>query len=194
MADNNLPPGFRFFPTDEELVVHFLHRRDGILPFRPDVIPDLDVYPYNPWDLEGKALREGSKRYYYSRRVQHRVTESGYWKQMGVDEPIMSSTSSMKIVGIKKYFVFYIGEPHAAASDWTTWIMHEYSLPDSPSSSRSSSKRRSNSKKDFSRWVICKVYEQRDDDDGDGDDETELSCLDEVFLSMEDLEDISLPN
>ncbi|KAL9224738.1 hypothetical protein vseg_000747 [Gypsophila vaccaria] len=195
MAGNNLPPGFRFFPTDEELVVHFLHRRDGILPFRPDVIPDLDLYPYNPWDLEGKALSEGSKSYYYSRRVQSRVTDSGYWKQMGVDEPIMSSTS-MKIVGTKKYYVFHIGEPHGGG-DWTNWIMHEYSLPESgssSSSSRSSSRKRSSKKGDLSKWVICKVYERRDDDDGDGDEEAELSCLDEVFLSMEDLEEISLPH
>ncbi|KAH9617617.1 hypothetical protein KSS87_014456 [Heliosperma pusillum] len=191
MADNNLPPGFRFFPTDEELVVHFLHRRDGILPFRPDVIPDLDVFSYNPWDLEGKALSEGNKYYYYSRKVQNRVTDSGYWKAMGMDEPIMSS-SSMKIVGMKKYYVFHFGDP--STGDWTNWIMHEYRLPDSASSSRSSSKKRPNSKKDLSKWVICKVYERRDDDDGDGDDDTELSCLDEVFLSMEDLDEISLPN
>jgi len=39
--------------------------------------------------------------------------------------------------------------------------------------------------------VICQVYEQDNDDDGDG---TELSCLDEVFLSLDDLEEISLPN
>lgn len=56
MADNNLPPGFRFYPTDEELVVHFLHRKDGYLPFNPDVIPDLDVYPYSPWELQGTNL------------------------------------------------------------------------------------------------------------------------------------------
>ena len=49
----NLPPGFRFFPTDEELVVHFLHRRASLLPCHPDVIPDLDLYPYDPWDLPG---------------------------------------------------------------------------------------------------------------------------------------------
>lgn len=50
----NLPPGFRFYPTDEELVVHFLHRKAALLPFHPDVIPDLDLYPYDPWELDGK--------------------------------------------------------------------------------------------------------------------------------------------
>jgi hypothetical protein len=40
--------------------------------------------------------------------------------------------------------------------------------------------------------VICRVYE-RDEDDQDGDG-TELSCLDEVFLSLDDLDEVSLPN
>lgn len=55
MGDSNvnLPPGFRFYPTDEELVVHFLHRKVALLPCHPDVIPDLDLYPYDPWDLDG---------------------------------------------------------------------------------------------------------------------------------------------
>ena len=56
MGDNsnvNLPPGFRFYPTDEDLVVHFLQRKAALLPCHPDVIPDLDLYPYDPWELDG---------------------------------------------------------------------------------------------------------------------------------------------
>lgn len=52
----NMPPGFRFYPSDEELVVHFLHRKAALLPCHPDVIPDLDLYPYDPWDLNGTYL------------------------------------------------------------------------------------------------------------------------------------------
>lgn len=51
----NLPPGFRFYPTDEELVIHFLQRKAALLPCHPDVIPDLDLYPYDPWQLEGNT-------------------------------------------------------------------------------------------------------------------------------------------
>ena len=55
MGDSNvnLPPGFRFYPTDEELVVHFLHRKAALLPCHPDVIPDLELYPHDPWELDG---------------------------------------------------------------------------------------------------------------------------------------------
>lgn len=45
---------------------------------------------------------------------------------------------------------------------------------------------------EYSGYVLCRVYE-RDEDEGD-DDGTELSCLDEVFLSLDDLDEISLPN
>nr|XP_009762859.1 PREDICTED: NAC transcription factor 25 isoform X2 [Nicotiana sylvestris] len=165
MGDNNvnLPPGFRFYPTDEELVVHFLHRKAALLPCHPDVIPDLDLYPYDPWDLDGKAMAEGNKWYFYSRRTQSRITGNGYWKSLGLDEPIFSSSSCDK-VGIKKYYAFYIGEPPEGVK--TNW--------------------------DYSKWVICRVHERNcDNDDDDG---TELSCLDEVFLSLDDLDEISLPH
>ncbi|GAV81136.1 NAM domain-containing protein [Cephalotus follicularis] len=190
MGDNNvnLPPGFRFYPTDEELVVHFLHRKASLLPCHPDVIPDLDLHPYDPWELDGKALGEGNQWYFYSRRTQNRITSNGYWKPMGIEEPIFTNTSNK--IGMKKHFVFYIGE--APSDIKTNWIMQEYSLPDSgPSSGGKSSKRRGHSKIDYRKWVICRVHERNCDDDGD--DGIELSCLDEIFLSLDDLDEISLP-
>ncbi|CAJ1963543.1 unnamed protein product [Sphenostylis stenocarpa] len=181
----NLPPGFRFYPTDEELVVHFLHRKASLLPCHPDVIPDLEVYQYDPWELHGRALEEGNQWYYYSRRTQNTVTSNGYWKPTGMEEPVVSSSNN-KRVGMKKYFVFHVGE--APAGIKTNWIMQEYRLSDSASSTRSSKRK---PKTDYNKWVICRVYERN----GEDDNGTELSCLDEVFLSMDDdLDEISLPN
>ncbi|CAL0300802.1 unnamed protein product [Lupinus luteus] len=189
MGDNNanLPPGFRFYPTDEELVVHFLHRKASLLPCHPDVIPDLHLSQYDPWQLHGAALEEGNQWYYYSRRTQNRVTENGYWKGTGTEEAVVTRSSN-KRVGMKKYFVFHVGESTADGIK-TNWIMQEYSLLDSASSSTKSSKTKSHKKTDYSKWVICRVYECNEDEDG-----TELSCLDEVFLSLDDLDEISLPN
>lgn len=42
--------------------------------------------------------------------------------------------------------------------------------------------------------MICRVFEHDGDSDDGNDGGTELSCLDEVFLSLDDLEEISLPN
>lgn len=180
----NLPPGFRFCPTDEELVVHFLQRKASLLPYHPDIIPDLDLYPYDPWDLDGKALEEGKNWYYYSRRTQNRITANGYWKPWGCDEQIINSSSS-KRVGVKKYYIFHIGEGPEGVK--TNWIMQEFRLSDgsnisgSSASSSGRSKRRSQSKIDFSKWVICRVFDHSCDNDNE-EDGTELSCLDEVFL------------
>uniref|UniRef100_A0A6N2M9A2 NAC domain-containing protein n=1 Tax=Salix viminalis TaxID=40686 RepID=A0A6N2M9A2_SALVM len=58
MSSPNLPPGFRFCPSDQELVLHFLHRKAALLPSHPYVIiPDLDLYPYDPWQLEAEERR-----------------------------------------------------------------------------------------------------------------------------------------
>ncbi|KAF8411713.1 hypothetical protein HHK36_004271 [Tetracentron sinense] len=190
----NLPPGFQFHPTDEELIVHFLYRKAKLLPCHPDVIPDLDCYPLDPWELNGKALAGGNQWYYFSRSTLNRVSANGYWKPVGADEPIVTSTC--KKVGMKNYLVFYIGE--APTGIKSNWIMQEYRLPDSGSSSRSS-KKRGQSKIDSSTWVLCRVYEMNGGSQGsfcdEDDNGPELSSLDEVFLSLDDLDEISyLPN
>ncbi|CAA6660385.1 unnamed protein product [Spirodela intermedia] len=146
----DLPPGFRFFPSDEELVVHFLHRKAAHLPCYPDVIPSLDPRHYDPWDLNGNQW------YFFTRRALSRVWASGYWMPTGVEKPV---TSAGRNVGIKKYLAFYAGQAP-----------------------------------DFNEWVLGRVYES---DFGSQssfyDDGTELSCLDEMFLSLDDLDEISLP-
>ncbi|KAI3786673.1 hypothetical protein L1987_40545 [Smallanthus sonchifolius] len=149
----------------------------SLLPSHPEIIPDLDLCPYDPWDLDGKAMAEGEKWYYFSRRSQNRVTANGYWESCGGDEQIMSSNGS-KGIGVKKYYVFHIGE--APQGMKTGWIMQEFRVCEGVNSSRS--RRRGNSKIKY-------------DDEGNGDDDgMELSCLDELFLSLDDFSDISFPN
>lgn len=46
-------PGFRFYPTEEELVSFYLQKK-LLDPNRQDldsVIPLLDIYEFSPWDL-----------------------------------------------------------------------------------------------------------------------------------------------
>ncbi|GMI88373.1 Arabidopsis NAC domain containing protein 104, xylem NAC domain 1 [Hibiscus trionum] len=180
----DLPPGFRFYPTDEELVVHFLQRKVALLPCHPDVIPDLHLYPYDPWELDGKALSEGKQWYFYSRRTQNRNTKNGYWKAMGMEEGVVHGSSGTR-VGIKTYLVFYIGDGEDAEEGVkTNWIMHEYRLSDSGTAAAARS-----SKSDYNKWVVCRVYETNSSDEEK--DERELSCLDEVFLSLDDFDEIS---
>ncbi|KAL7603222.1 hypothetical protein Lser_V15G17593 [Lactuca serriola] len=140
----NFPPGFGFCPTHEELVVHFLLRKASLLPYHPGIIPDLDLYPYDPWDLDESICMvmvglqvnpwwKGKSGIITScKRTQNRITTNGYCKAWDCDEQIISSSSS-KRVGVKKYYVFHIGEAPDGVK--TNWIMQEFRLSDGSNSS-----------------------------------------------------------
>ncbi|GMI86686.1 Arabidopsis NAC domain containing protein 104, xylem NAC domain 1 [Hibiscus trionum] len=195
---NQLPPGFQFCPTDEELLLHFLYPKSSRLPCYPNIIPELDLHLLHPWELHGKALLSGNQYFFFSQMMENRVLENGYWKQLdNVEEPILCAGSGKK-VGVKKVLEFYIGE--APFGMKTNWLMQEYHLCNWGSGSASAlsshyCKTKGHRKADCSKWVVCKVEEKKgnaqslscSDEDG-----SELSCLDEMFLSLDDdLDDIS---
>ena len=45
-----LPPGFRFHPTDEEVVTHYLTRKAQDRSFSCVVIADVNLNNCEPWD------------------------------------------------------------------------------------------------------------------------------------------------
>ena len=49
----NLPAGFRFHPTDEELIVHYLMNQAASMPCPISIIAEVNIYQCNPWDLPG---------------------------------------------------------------------------------------------------------------------------------------------
>ena len=56
-APRQLPPGFRFHPTDEELVVQYLRRKALSRPLPAAVIPVVhDGARLDPWDLPGACV------------------------------------------------------------------------------------------------------------------------------------------
>ncbi|XP_054804577.1 NAC domain-containing protein 104-like [Prosopis cineraria] len=189
----NLPPGFLFSPTDEELVLHFLYPKASLLPCHPNIIPDLDLSLSQPFQLNGKALSSGNQFYFFTKYKKKRATESGYWKKIGVTESVVSAAG--KKVGIKKYLVFNNGEaPHDTE---TSWVMQEYHLCSSGSHNTSRINTRGTPKPDASEWVLCRVYEKKrgsEDDDEGGN--TELSWMDQMYMSTldDEEEEITFPN
>ncbi|KAF2535606.1 hypothetical protein F2Q68_00021640 [Brassica cretica] len=128
-----LPPGFRFHPTDEELITHYLLRKvlDGC--FSSRAIAEVDLNKCEPWQLPGKAKMGEKEWYFFSLRDRkyptglrtNRATEAGYWKATGKDREIYSS-KTCALVGMKKTLVFYKGR--APKGEKTNWVMHEYRL------------------------------------------------------------------
>lgn len=53
--DEVMLPGFRFHPTDEELVGFYLRRKVQQKPISIELIKQLDIYKYDPWDLPSKT-------------------------------------------------------------------------------------------------------------------------------------------
>ena len=49
----DLPPGFRFHPTDEEVVSHYLTPKALDHLFSCVVIADVDLNKIEPWELQG---------------------------------------------------------------------------------------------------------------------------------------------
>ncbi|KAF5727652.1 NAC transcription factor ONAC-like [Tripterygium wilfordii] len=198
----NLPPGFHFCPTDEELVLHFLHPKASRLSCHPDFIPVLDSYPLDPWELDGKALASENQWYFFGQMMQNQAitTTNGFWKQLDIEEPVLSSTTN-RTVGMKRNLVFYINDGAQGGIE-TNWVMQEYRLCNYGSSNSLYNKRKMPKKSEGNNLVLCRVYERKSDsqsfcynNEDDDDDGTELSCLDEMFLSLDDdLDDISLPN
>eukprot|EP00249_Psilotum_nudum_P029900 c41450_g1_i1 orf=1-378(-) len=112
-----VPPGFRFHPTDEELVDYYLKKKVECKRIDLDVIREIDLYKLEPWDLQERCKigsTEQNDWYFFSHKDKkyptgtrtNRATAAGFWKATGRDKAIYSN---LKLVGMRKTLVFYKG-------------------------------------------------------------------------------------
>ncbi|KAG8502616.1 hypothetical protein CXB51_000019 [Gossypium anomalum] len=163
----NLPPGFRFHPTDEELVVHYLKKKASSAPLPVAIIAEVDLYKFDPWELPAKATFGEQEWYFFSPRDRkypngarpNRAATSGYWKATGTDKPVLTSGGTQK-VGVKKALVFYGGKPPKGIK--TNWIMHEYRLADNKTNNKPPGCDLGNKKNSLrlDDWVLCRIYKK----------------------------------
>ncbi|GAB2211676.1 hypothetical protein Drorol1_Dr00025002 [Drosera rotundifolia] len=152
-----LPAGFRFHPTDEELVVHYLVKKCSSQQIPVPVIAEIDLYKFDPWQLPGMAMCGEKEWYFFSPRDRkypngsrpNRAAGTGYWKATGADKPI----GKPKALGVKKALVFYAGK--APRGIKTNWIMHEYRLANVDRSAARNTNLR------LDDWVLCRIYNKK---------------------------------
>ncbi|KAJ6854828.1 NAC domain-containing protein 87-like isoform X1 [Populus alba x Populus x berolinensis] len=151
----DLPPGFRFHPTDEEIITHYLTEKVMNGCFCASAIGEVDLNKCEPWDLPKKAKMGEKEWYFFCQRDRkyptgmrtNRATESGYWKATGKDKEIYKGKNSL--VGMKKTLVFYKGR--APKGEKSNWVMHEYRLEGKFSYY-------SLPKVARDEWVVCRIF------------------------------------
>uniref|UniRef100_A0A0D9XKL5 NAC domain-containing protein n=2 Tax=Leersia perrieri TaxID=77586 RepID=A0A0D9XKL5_9ORYZ len=151
--ESTLPPGFRFCPSDEELVCFYLRSKVANHRVASGTLVDVDLHAREPWELPEVAKLTAEEWYFFSFRDRkyatgsrtNRATKTGYWKATGKDR-IVHDAATRAVVGMRKTLVFYLGR--APNGHKTTWVMHEFRL-ETPNSQP---------KED---WVLCRVFDKK---------------------------------
>ncbi|KAJ0976700.1 hypothetical protein J5N97_012174 [Dioscorea zingiberensis] len=154
-----IPVGFRFSPTEEELVCFYLRNilNNKRLEDIQRVIPIVDVYSFDPWQLPEKSgepcIRDSEQWFFFCPRQERetrggrptRTTQAGFWKATGSPSLVYASD---RVIAVKKTMVFYTGR--APLGSKTKWKMNEYKALDLDTSATTSKVR--------NEFSVCRMY------------------------------------
>ncbi|CAA2983816.1 NAC domain-containing 72-like [Olea europaea subsp. europaea] len=126
------PPGYRFKPTDVELL-YYLNLKIMNKCISIDAIKEVDLYKYHPHDLCQSRMNGTQEGYFFTSRTKKytkgslpdRAAADGYWKRSGVYIIVRSNGQE---VGRKNVLVYYEGKFKNNNGKKTNWIMHEYTI------------------------------------------------------------------
>ncbi|KFK30696.1 hypothetical protein AALP_AA6G015600 [Arabis alpina] len=178
--------GYRFHPTGEELINHYLKNKIlGKSWLVDDAISEINICNYEPIFLPSLSKLESKdpEWYFFSLReyasakktAAKRTTRTGYWKVTGADRKIKDKGG---VIGIKKTIVFYEGRvPNGVR---TPWVMHEYHITCLPPHQRN--------------YVICKVMYKGEDMDILSGGNSNLSVPQPSHSSVSDLNSVRAVN
>ncbi|KAE8707122.1 HISTONE H1-3 family protein [Hibiscus syriacus] len=111
--ESYVPPGFRFHPTDEELVGYYLRKKVASKKIDLDVIRDIDLYRIEPWDLQDVGVIGDEQR---CRIGYEEQSEWYFFSHKDKKYPTGTRTNRATMEG------------RAPTGEKTDWIMHEYRL------------------------------------------------------------------
>nr|VDD16661.1 unnamed protein product [Brassica rapa] len=148
------PVGYRFRPTDEEIVGHYVRPKnlESNTSHVDEVMNTVDIYSFDPWELPCKCSRIKSRDevvwYFFGckkqmhNNKQRRSTASGFWSKTGDTTQIIRKKGDHEKIGEKRVFVFKYSskipggsKSKSKSKSKSDWVMHEYvatfSSPDS---------------------------------------------------------------
>ncbi|XP_057751453.1 NAC domain-containing protein 72-like isoform X1 [Arachis stenosperma] len=182
LSQLSLPPGFRFYPTDEELLVQYLCRKVAGNHFSLPIIAEIDLYKFDPWILPGiylirdndiisviesmkfiylgsfcagKAIFGEKEWYFFSPR--DRKYPNGSRPNRVAGSGYWKATGTDKVITTEGRKVgikkaLVFYIGKAPKGTKTNWIMHEYRLLNGSQKSLGSTK--------LDDWVLCRIYKK----------------------------------
>ncbi|KAJ0084844.1 hypothetical protein Patl1_29552 [Pistacia atlantica] len=148
------PPGYRFVPSDAELIGFYLYNKVHNLPFPSDIVPECDLYgtlePWQIWEMYGGPKLRNQDLYFFtplkkkSKKGSYicRRVGSGTWQGEDGATEIKDEETHMKIGSRKRFRYENKDSEHHAG-----WIMHEYKLIG------------------HDEFVVCRIRKNENDED-----------------------------
>ncbi|XP_065865263.1 NAC domain-containing protein 55-like [Euphorbia lathyris] len=136
--------GFRFNPTDQELIEILLHKASSQEMSSLSFITHINIYEHEPhllhWN-ESAAVGKDERYYYYKKENESReVAGRGWWKATSHVKKVYVNGN---VVGLKRPLTFHRYRDNGTSRSnaiKTNWIMHEYTLHSNPT-----------------EWRLCKL-------------------------------------
>ncbi|KAK8622305.1 hypothetical protein V6N13_117227 [Hibiscus sabdariffa] len=179
--------GFRFVPTDVELIRDYLMKKVKGEPLPPNPnFHEANIYDTNPDQLsqEYKQSDGGKEWYFFSSRNRkypkgwrpNRETGNrvGFWKVTGVTKPVTDRGGG--IIGYKSNLDFYLRRD--PKNKKTNWKMHEYQVKQNKSNSIQGMM--------LDKCVLCKIYLTRTKKGTGKETESEEDHCSDACSSLQD--------
>ncbi|CAB4267927.1 unnamed protein product [Prunus armeniaca] len=159
----DVPIGFKFRPSDDELLRYYLLNKVSGTPFKySNVVPEFNLYgkkePWDIWnDFGGQNLEKGEDLYFFTKlklvtgkgsRVA-RTIGNGTWKGEDKGTTVRDPAKKNTPLGLCKRFRY----ENEKSDQHGCWIMHEYSLHPSLVKPQSNS----NTCGCDGKYVLCRI-------------------------------------
>ncbi|MCL7039690.1 hypothetical protein MKW94_026195 [Papaver nudicaule] len=156
LEDSYVPIGFKFSPTDDELISFFLKNKTEYPgEFNLPEIPETKIYEHLPQELLGTRNKgayfftQRNRRHAKGSYVDRSVKEGyGHWRMTGSGKGNEIKGVDGSVIGYKNSLTFYTGKNRKEGKG-TDWLMNEYVMKE---------KVGCNSSMKLDDWVICRVH------------------------------------